>query len=650
MSAPVEDERPTDEAILSFAQQVQQEAIDQLPLLSQNQPISVLAAEYAHGNPAFLQKIAALGQHARYYKTRGDGNCFYRAWLFSLFSQVRTSGDDAVAQLDKNLKACAHLLDAAGFVSIVYEDFLETTIELLHATDLHASINDPEISNAAVVYIRFVTSAYIKQHAESYMPYLDEGEVLPRWCERWVEAMDAEADHLQINGLVNALHVGVDIVYLDRSAGDEATVHQVRPDEGDAVHVVKLLYRPGHYDVLTLPLCCTVNMYLSRKNLDNLKLYKYSAIDNSPVSKYILKPFWNKFLLLFPMWLAPNMITLLGLLFVVANVLQLLYYDPGLEHGVPPWVSLGWAVSLFLYQAFDAVDGMQARRTGQSSPLGEMFDHGCDALNTTLEVLLTASTINLHQSWWAIASQFATTCNFYLTTWEEYHTGTLYLSAFSGPVEGILLVVGLHTITALYGPTFWDQRVVDKLGVASFSLVKHLPSFLRDAELKHVFLYFGGIALIANIFGSSVNVIAARRKNNLPLAPALSGLIPFFLSSGITMLFAWLNPTVVTEQCVPFLFFLGILFAYSVGLMITAHITHAPFPYFTPYFLLFPMLAGIAFNHKIGAMEARDIVWLSLGLSLGIHGSFVVDVIKEITQHLDIWCLAIKHPQAKKTS
>jgi ethanolaminephosphotransferase len=32
----------------------------------------------------------------------------------------------------------------------------------------------------------------------------------------------------------------------------------------------------------------------------------------------------------------------------------------------------------------DNLDGKQARRTGTSSPLGLMFDHGCDALTTFL--------------------------------------------------------------------------------------------------------------------------------------------------------------------------------------------------------------------------------------------------------------------------
>jgi len=29
-----------------------------------------------------------------------------------------------------------------------------------------------------------------------------------------------------------------------------------------------------------------------------------------------------------------------------------------------------------MYQSLDAIDGKQARRTGTSGPLGEMFDHG----------------------------------------------------------------------------------------------------------------------------------------------------------------------------------------------------------------------------------------------------------------------------------
>ncbi len=121
-------------------------------------------------------------------------------------------------------------------------------------------------------------------------------------------------------------------------------------------------------------------------------------------------------------------ITLTGLSLVLANFATLVYYDPKFltekegADGPPNWIYFTcvyplpdwdracwsdgryrWAIGLFLYQSLDAIDGYvhtfsakrqahelvvecrkQARRTGMAGPLGEMFDHGCDALNTTV--------------------------------------------------------------------------------------------------------------------------------------------------------------------------------------------------------------------------------------------------------------------------
>jgi ethanolaminephosphotransferase len=60
------------------------------------------------------------------------------------------------------------------------------------------------------------------------------------------------------------------------------------------------------------------------------------------------------------MSMAPNLITLSGFSFVVVNLLTLLWYNPTLDQDCPPWVYASWAVGLFLYQTFDAVDGSQA--------------------------------------------------------------------------------------------------------------------------------------------------------------------------------------------------------------------------------------------------------------------------------------------------
>jgi ethanolaminephosphotransferase len=102
-----------------------------------------------------------------------------------------------------------------------------------------------------------------------------------------------------------------------------------------------------------------------------------------------------------------NQITLSGFGFVIINFLTMLWYTPTLDQDCPSWVYLSWAIGLFLYQTFDAVDGSQARRTHQSGPLGELFDHGVDAINTTLEVLLFSATMNLGQGWKTVLTLFA---------------------------------------------------------------------------------------------------------------------------------------------------------------------------------------------------------------------------------------------------
>ena len=61
-------------------------------------------------------------------------------------------------------------------------------------------------------------------------------------------------------------------------------------------------------------------VYVRQEYLPNLRQYKYSAVDHSLMSRYVLKPFYTKVVIkCFPMSMAPNLITLTGFMFVVAN-------------------------------------------------------------------------------------------------------------------------------------------------------------------------------------------------------------------------------------------------------------------------------------------------------------------------------------------
>ena len=74
--------------------------------------------------------------------------------------------------------------------------------------------------------------------------------------------------------------------------------------------------------------------------------------------------------------MAPNLITLIGLVINIIGAVMYLPYDTTWTMKFPPWMYFVSATCAFMYQTFDAVDGKQARRTGTSSPLGQLFDHG----------------------------------------------------------------------------------------------------------------------------------------------------------------------------------------------------------------------------------------------------------------------------------
>ena len=198
----------------------------------------------------------------------------------------------------------------------------------------------------------------------------------------------------------------------------------------------------------------------------------------------------------FPILIRGAQITLSGFAFVIINFLTLLWYNPGLDTNCPPWVYASWAIGLFLYQTFDAVDGTQARRTGTSGPLGELFDHGVDALNTVLEVILFAGATNMGQGWGTVLVLFACTLTFYVQTWEEYYTQTLTLGLVSGPVEGIMTLYLMYAATAYIGRgSFWQQSMLESLGLPSSALI---PDYIYGLSWSEWWMVYGGIVLVFN--------------------------------------------------------------------------------------------------------------------------------------------------------
>lgn len=141
----------------------------------------------------------------------------------------------------------------------------------------------------------------------------------------------------------------------------------------------------------------------------------------------------------FPKWVAPNVMTFAGFLFTVLNFVMLSWFDWGFWAStdlpgsvpIPNWFWAAAAVNIFLAYTLDGIDGKQARRIGLSGPLGELFDHGLDSYSAFFipgclysifgRGELSVPPIRMYYIMWTIFF------NFYLSHWEKYNTGVLYL-------------------------------------------------------------------------------------------------------------------------------------------------------------------------------------------------------------------------------
>ena len=112
--------------------------------------------------------------------------------------------------------------------------------------------------------------------------------------------------------------------------------------------------------------------------------FKYRGSDDSIVLHYVTNSIYLKLVQFIPSWVAPNLITALGLSLSVVAFSLMAWYCPTLTEHPPAWLCFVAAAAALGYQALDNMDGKQARMHGHGSPFGMLFDHGCDAVNTPM--------------------------------------------------------------------------------------------------------------------------------------------------------------------------------------------------------------------------------------------------------------------------
>jgi len=96
-----------------------------------------------------------------------------------------------------------------------------------------------------------LTSAWIQTHPDEFQPFINED--LREYCQRSIEPAVCEIEHVGMSALVDVLvkpaGIAVEILYLDRTEGEEANTYRFDPVDQSGIHLVnpptlRLLYRP----------------------------------------------------------------------------------------------------------------------------------------------------------------------------------------------------------------------------------------------------------------------------------------------------------------------------------------------------------------------------------------------------------------------
>jgi len=349
---------------------------------------------------------------------------------------------------------------------------------------------------------------------------------------------------------------------------------------------------------------------------------------------------WNACVGFLPLWLAPNMVTLLGFFFVLGNVGLLEVTDPDFTGPKHSWVYFSYAFGVWAYSTMDNIDGKQARRTGTSSGLGELFDHGIDSLNCTLASLLETSAMAFGATRIGALTAFIPTLPMFFSTWETYHTHTLYLGYFNGPTEGLIIASSIMLLSAIYGPQIWHQPMADWVG---FSDLLGSLSF-KDIWTPMLLISFFTAHLPSCIY----NVWQARKAKGLPLLPALLEWAPMLVFTGSLVL--WLGSPYSVLLRDNHLCLLCLTLSFVFGRMTTktilAHLTRQAYPYWTT--LLIPLVGGAVLVNlpylglpAVSANVEHLYLWAYFVLSIVVYFRWAYLVITAICDYLGINCLTI---------
>jgi len=226
---------------------------------------------------------------------------------------------------------------------------------------------------------------------------------------------------------------------------------------------------------------------------------------------------------------------------------------------VPSWLCFLAAIGQLTYMILDNADGKQARKTGSSSPLGLLFDHGCDAMNTFISGLTLFTVVQLDINCSPALAYIMPMNAFFFATWEEYYVDGLHLPVINGANEGIVMVIFMFVISGIFGTQIW---------------LKELGPYTLNQYVVIAFIFMSVVTILGNIY----NVYKHDRSK---IKDSLGKLIIILYIDVTILIVHFLSKSKLADSHSRLLiYFVGFCFAKLVGHLQMAHVSHEEFQQF----------------------------------------------------------------------
>lgn len=238
-------------------------------------------------------------------------------------------------------------------------------------------------------------------------------------------------------------------------------------------------------------------MSLSQSELNTIKQWQYKVNDNSITTQFY-KKFWYKCESYISPKISPNVISFTGFFLLVSNfILTYLYHDY-----YPLMIELYVIISTQIYCHLDAIDGIHARNTKTSSPLGELVDHICDTIGLIFLILTFAYIFDITNINTLTYTTMTGMLGFQFFHIQAYFYKNVEFGRYTGPIE----ILTLYCILIL-------AKICNILNNTHFELVNVLSLY--------VFLIF----FIGNIYYMFKNI-----RNYLDMINVLIFLTIYFIT------------------------------------------------------------------------------------------------------------------------